>query len=355
MKVIHKNFKVGELKIKVDSQDDLWNLSQIIEPTDIVKGRTLRKIKKGDSETKTSITKKPVTLTLEVERIDFHPYSANLRISGIVREGPEDVPHGSHHTFDVEEGTILKITKQHWYQYQIDKVEEAIKQKPIGVLICIMDREEAGFALLKLYGYEWLSSFKGDVNKKGVEDKKEPTFYSDIAKQIDEYVKRYKIEHVIVASPAFWKDDFMKVFKKKYSSLVKIITLATCCETGKEGINEVLKRDEVKTVLQQQRMAKEIKLVERLLAEISKDELAVYGIAQVKMAAEMGAVETLLVTDKMIKDYRQKNVFVELDSVMKFVDKSKGKIVIISSEHDSGQELDGLGGIGAILRYKINY
>ncbi|MBU2589749.1 MAG: mRNA surveillance protein pelota [Nanoarchaeota archaeon] len=355
MKVIFKNFKAGELKVKIDSQDDLWSLSQIIEPTDMVSGKTLRKIKKGDSEAKTTIVKKPVTLSLEVEKIDFHPYSANLRVSGIVKEGPEDVPHGSHHTFDVEEGTIIKITKNHWYKYQIDKVEEAIKQKDIGILICIMDREEAGFALLKQYGYEWLSSFKGDVNKKGLEDKKEPTFYADISKQIDEYVKRYKIEQVIVASPAFWKEDLMKVLKKKYSNLIKKITLATCCETGRDGITEVLKRDEVKTVLQQQRMAKEIELVDRLLSEISKDELAVYGFAQVRMAAETGAVDTLLVTDNLIKYYRQKNIFAELDSVMKIVDKSKGKIVIVSSEHDGGKELDGLGGIGAILRYKINY
>lgn len=354
MKVIYKNFKAKELKIQADSQDDLWSLSQIIEPTDIVKGKTLRKIKKGDSDSKTSITKKPVTLAIEVEKIDFHPYSANLRVSGVVKEGPEDVPKGSHHTFDIQEGTTIKIIKNHWYQFQIDKVEEAVKQKPIGVLICIMDREEVGFALLKQYGYEWLSSFKGDVSKKGFDDNKESTFYSDIAKQIDEYVKRYKIEHVIVASPAFWKEDFMKVLKKKYSKLANIITLATCCETGREGINEVLKRDEVKTVLQQQRMAKEIKLVDKLLAEISKDNLAAYGIAEVRKVSEAGAVDTLLITDNLIKQYRQNNAFAELDALMKMVDKSRGKITIVSSEHDSGKELDGLGGIGAILRYKIS-
>ncbi|MBI2646881.1 hypothetical protein HYW99_00215 [Candidatus Woesearchaeota archaeon] len=28
---------------------------------------------------------------------------------------------------------------------------------------------------------------------------------------------------------------------------------------------------------------------------------------------------------------------------------------IISSEHEGGQKLDGLGGIAAILRFKINY
>ncbi len=355
MKVIFKNIKNGELKLKVDNQDDLWALSQIVEPEDLITGKTIRKIKKGDSDTKTSITKKPVTLTIAVEKVEFHPYSANLRLSGVVRQGPEDVPHGSHHTFDIQENTIIKIIKKHWYSYQLEKIDEATKQKPIGVLICILDREEAGFALLKQYGYEWLSSFKGNVSKKAMEEKKESNFYEEVSKQIDEYVKRYDLENIIVASPAFWKEDLMKVFKKKYPELLKKITLATCSDTGKTGLNEVLKREEVKSVMQKQRMAKELKAVEKLLAEISKNELAAYGFEETKQAAQAGAIDTLLLTDTLIKKRRQQDTFAELDSLMQLVDKSRGKILIISSEHDAGKELEGLGGIGAILRYKINY
>ena len=36
-------------------------------------------------------------------------------------------------------------------------------------------------------------------------------------------------------------------------------------------------------------------------------------------------------------------------------DKAKGEIEIISSEHEGGKKLDGLGGIAAILRFKLNY
>jgi len=41
--------------------------------------------------------------------------------------------------------------------------------------------------------------------------------------------------------------------------------------------------------------------------------------------------------------------------MMKIVDQTKGEIHIISSEYEGGRKLDGLGGIGAILRYKLNY
>jgi len=37
------------------------------------------------------------------------------------------------------------------------------------------------------------------------------------------------------------------------------------------------------------------------------------------------------------------------------VDKTKGDVFIISEEHDAGKKFQGLGGIGGILRYRLNY
>ncbi len=40
---------------------------------------------------------------------------------------------------------------------------------------------------------------------------------------------------------------------------------------------------------------------------------------------------------------------------MRTIDSMKGQVHIISSEHEGGKKLDGLGGLGALLRYKLNY
>jgi len=40
---------------------------------------------------------------------------------------------------------------------------------------------------------------------------------------------------------------------------------------------------------------------------------------------------------------------------MKQVDHAKGKVWIVSTEHEGGKRLEGLGGIGAILRYKMSW
>ena len=50
MKLIHSNLRNGEVKVLTQNLDDLWYLSAIIEPKDIVKGKTLRKIKVASSE-----------------------------------------------------------------------------------------------------------------------------------------------------------------------------------------------------------------------------------------------------------------------------------------------------------------
>ena len=49
MHIIHSDFKNGEAKIKINNQDDLWHLSQILHKGDAVKGKSYRKIKLGAS------------------------------------------------------------------------------------------------------------------------------------------------------------------------------------------------------------------------------------------------------------------------------------------------------------------
>ena len=41
--------------------------------------------------------------------------------------------------------------------------------------------------------------------------------------------------------------------------------------------------------------------------------------------------------------------------MLNLVESMRGTINIISSDNDAGKKLDGLGGIGALLRYKLNY
>ncbi len=354
MRIIYQNLRAGEVKVLADNLDDLWYLSQIVEEGDFVSGKSFRKIRKGGESEKGSVIKKAVFVKVEVEKVDLA--EGTLRVSGVVREGSEDVPHGAYHTVDVEPSSAITIFKESWLKFQLDKLNEATKKGIGEVLICVFERDNASFALLKRSGYEMLADVKGEVEKKDESVKvRGEGFFSDIAKMLKDYADRYSVNQIIVASPAFWNEDLMKIVKKKYSDIVPKVTLATCSDTGRAGIDEVLKRDEVKTVLMQDRTAREINLVDELLKGIAKEDMSVYGFDAVKDAVEAKAVSKLLVTDELIQKLRADNDFKKLDALMRAVDKANGEVHIIAVVNEGGKKLKGLGGIGAVLRYKLSY
>jgi protein pelota len=351
MRILYKDLKKLHFRIKIDSTEDLWYLTYILEKGDSVKSKTFRKIKIGKENE--SIVKKPVFLSLNIERVELHKFANVLRVSGIISQGPDDVPRGSYHTINLETGSEFELTKPSIYSYQIEKLEEASKEAKTKILICVHDREEASFADLKHSGYELLAKISGNVQKKAESSTNIKDFYDEIKNLIMEYDKRNNYDHIIIASPSFWKEYLMK--KIVEPPLKSKIILATCSDTGSAGIIEVINRPEVSQALAKERAAREIKLVEDLLSKISKKGAFTYGLEETGSAAEAGAVQSLLLTDGLIQAKRQDNTFEQLDRIMKKVDRLNGEIHIITSEHTGGKKLDGLGGIGALLRYKLNY
>lgn len=355
MKIIHSDIKKGEIKVKIENPDDLWYLSNIIDPGDFLKGRTLRKIKidRGGDEKSSDAVKKPVFLKIRVEKVEYGADSSLLKAMGTIAEAADDIPLGSYHSFNLEESSVITIIKEKWLKFQLDKLKEASSGNAGNIIVCVFDREEALIALMKKYGYEILCSIKGDVEKKDRNIDTKGGFYQSIISQLNEYSGRYSSRHIILASPSFWKEELMKELKD--DELKKKIIPATCSSVGKNGIDEVMKRPEVNHAMKMERAAVEINMVEELLVEIAKIGMAAYGINEVEQAAMAGAVRHLLVTDSIIRKSRGQNSYSRIESIMKSVDSAKGDITIISSEHEGGRKLDGLGGIGALLRYKLQY
>jgi protein pelota len=349
MKILSKDLRHGLVKVQVDSLDDLWYLSHVIDVNDHVSGKTLRKIKIGE-EPNIKVVRKPVFLKIKVEKVDFVPETSSLRVLGTVTEGPEDVSKGSHHSFGFELNDSFTIFKSQWLRFQLDKLEEAAKPKS-NVLILVLDRDSASFALLKGSGYSLLSSLSGDVAKKDVEQQVKGNFFDAVAKSLGQYVDRYSPGSIVVGSPGFWKQEFSKSLSDE---LKEKIVFATCSSVGESGINELLKRDEVKSALKQDRITKEISAIESLLAEIHKEGNVVYGLKETELAAESGAVERLFVSDGFLQALRQGEEYAKIDSLMRLVERTKGGILIISSDHEGGRKLDGLGGVAALLRFKIS-
>ncbi len=347
MKIIRQELKNNLMEVVPEHADDLWTLSQVIDPGDEVSGKTIRKIKlEGDR--RSEIIKKTIFLKLTVEKVELE--GAELRVNGKIVEGPEDIARGSFHTFGVESGFAITIVK-HWLSFQLQRIKEAAETPPPQVIVCVFDREDAVIAKLSKTGHDVLSRLHGDVASKRMETKTPKNFFADIVAQLQAYLLRFPVEKIILASPAFWKDELLKEMKDP--QLKRKIILATVASADENGIVEALKRPETQEALRQDRAAHELKLVEEVLTGISKGSAVAYGLAEVTLAADAGAIATLLVSDGLISRTRSDGTFRAVETVLRTVDSAGGAVIIVSSTHDGGKKLDGLGGIAAILRYRL--
>ncbi len=349
MKLLTKDLKHRMFKIQIDDAEDLWYLSTIIEVGDTLSGETQRKIKLGGSEEKSKISLRNCFLSITAEKISYD--AQELRVSGPIIDGPDDIPRGDYHTFALSPHTVITLVKTALSIYIAKKIEEACVAKTSAILIVAFDREEAIFAQLKSNGYDILLDLKGDVSRKDDASEKKSNFYSEIVNQIIAYDARYHFTTIIIASPAFWKEYLLKEVKDE--NLRKRITLATCSSVDEAAMTEILQRSELQTVLQKERSSREEVAVGKLLEAIQKD-LAAYSYVAVQEKLEAGNVAEFLISENLIRSSRLDGSYPEIEKLLYQVEALDATLYIISSP-DAAKKLDGLSGIAVVQRWKEQY
>ena len=116
--------------------------------------------------------------------------------------------------------------------------------------------------------------------------------------------------------------------------------------SGMNGVQEAIKSGIVEKITKENRVIFETQLIEKLFGEIKRDGLATYGEKEVKRALINGAVERLLISDVLIRMKKGE----ELLTIAK---QKKSEFTIINTIHEEGKKFEGIGGIGALLRFKI--
>jgi protein pelota len=344
MRVLKKNLRgdEGEIALLPESLDDLWHLKHIILRGDLVFALTHRKVPAiADKARPEKMERKTVRLGVKVEDVEFHMYSNWLRLHGIIKSGM-DV--GAYHTLNVEVGTDLSILKYHWRPDLLARIDEAVaeSQRP-RVIIALVEEGEATIGVLRQFGVQMAAEIRQGSGKGSGEDTRSG-FLRDVAQAIDTTAKEGA--EVILAGPGFTKEDLKKVIDSSLPDLAKRIAMDDTSSIGRSGFQEVLRRGAVKSVLQSSRIAREALLIEDLFREIAKNGKAAYGIKEVETAQNYGAIEQLLVLDELARHEK-------VDELMRIVANARGKVVIFSSEFEPGDRLRSLGGVAALLRFKI--
>ncbi len=340
MRITHKDLKQGTIAVQTQTPDDLWYLTTIVNEGDIVLGSSEYKFKLGGSDAKQKIVKKKVTVELEVEKVEL---SGNItRISGVVTGGSEDVPRGSHHGIDIEEGSRITIKKERWLDFQLEKLKEACNSGGSGTVLCLFDREFARILRLKPNGVDVLSEIKGDVPKKGVDEEKQHRFYKEIAERLE----TVEAQQILAASPAFWK----QYLEKELSAETKNKTIFTSVSgTDDTAVKELLKSKELQQVLQNERSAREENMLEDVMSALGKDML-VYGKDDVKAVLSEGNCLALYVSENEIVKARAENRYPSLEAIMKTAGDLDAKVRLFSTREPM-VKIDGLGGVVVVKRW----
>ncbi len=195
-----------------------------------------------------------------------------------------------------------------------------------------------------------------------------------------------ELEGVLIGGPDSTKEFFAKKDYLHYEIKKKIIDLFDTGYTNEYGLRELVEK--AQDVLSNLDVIKEKKAVERLMKEIKKPDggLAVYGEKDVIKALQLGAVDLLLISEGLERDWvrfkcgscgcegeksmRDGNmkcpkcgstnitILEKKDIVEYFYELAESmgtKIMLISRDSEEGELLyRAFSGIAGILRFKVN-
>ncbi|MEA3325619.1 MAG: mRNA surveillance protein pelota [Euryarchaeota archaeon] len=375
----------GTIELVPETLDDLWHLKYIIENRDLISAFTKRRVEGATDKIRPEAAeKKSVHLTIEVSGMEFHRFSNRLRVRGIIRSG---VDTGEYHTINVELGSMVGITK-HWKPDQLERIEDAkaTSDRP-RVTIITVESGEAEIGRVRQFGVDRVSQVTKPSGKQGGDFTHE--FFASAADALSKSVAGGEDHSIIIAGPGFIKEDFMEYLRSSNPDIAARAVLEDTVATGMPGFIEVLRRGAVDRIVQESRIGRETEMMDALMREIATGGKCAYGTYEVMAALELGAIETLLIVDETLRNFREAGAgavqgavtragagdemragteggtgggrgnesgaksSIDADDLMRRVEQMQGRVVVLSSEFEPGNRLDALGGMAALLRFKI--
>lgn len=278
--------------------------------------------------------------------------------------------------------------------FVLNPLKELVEEKEVYGLITL-DAREATIGLLKGKRIEKLKSFESTVPSKTVKGGMSQKRYDRIRDDaLNEFLKKVgeeasklflqqELKGVIIGGPGPTKEMFYEKGYLHYQIQKKVLGVKDIGSTDEYGLEELVNKSQ--DLLKEAMITKERELLQKFFIELKNDGNAVYGYEETRKALEAGAVEILLVSEefnlvqvkfKCVCGYGEEKVLprflvekqkcakcgqklVEeyskevIDELIERASSLGAKVEYISTETSEGIQFKELGGIGAILRYKI--
>lgn len=296
--------------------------------------------------------------------------------------------------WSVEPPDPVKI-KLYWcdQKFELEPLEDMMKEKEIYGLV-VLDRREASFGILKGKKINMVQNLDSIVPGKTRAGGQSAARYgriregmlNDFLKEIWESYRNVfsgkEIKGVIIGGPGPIKEKFFNDYiEEEYRK--KVIGVKDSGYTSEEGLHELLNRSG--DLLKEAKISKEKRILKKFFEELQTESpRAAYGIHEVKKSVELGAAETVLISEglewkeieymcecgfgekkfskegedaKCPKCGKEMKIIGEMDVIDAFEDLGKqtgAEIEIVSRDSPEGEQFYLMGGIGAILRFPIS-
>ncbi|ESS30382.1 putative Pelota [Toxoplasma gondii GAB2-2007-GAL-DOM2] len=379
MKLVKQNYErdgSGAVVCECEVADDVWTLYNVVLPGDKVKCVTTRKLQRESDTGAVSSEVKKITLNILVKKTDYEGDGDMLRIAGQVIDENPYVKIGSHHTLDISLHTKVTLYKEYWDRFFLDKLQEAIDpHRSAEVQVVLI---ESGLCQVFL-----LSSSLGKLVAKVTAampkqrgpfsnyEKVKKRFFEDVFSSLVVHTNFETVKCVLIAGPGFMKDEFLEFLHreavkrgcKDFISRKQMFVTASASTAHKQALTELLADPSVMALLENtkavrhaQRLQEFYRLLNRTLETSTgsdKRNLTCYGPGQVATAVDVGAVASLLITDGLLRssDTAERRRFLRL---VEEVERTGGEVLTFSDQHTSGEQLNMLSGVAAILKFPID-
>ncbi|XP_068230019.1 protein pelota-like [Palaemon carinicauda] len=370
MKLVHKDIDKdgrGKMVLVPDEGEDMWHTYNILMEGDRIRATTIRKVQQESATGSSTSSRVRTTITIQIEAIDFDTAACVLRVKGRNVEENQYIKMGAYHTVDLEANRKFTIFKEEWDSVTLERIDCACDPAKHADLAAVVMQEGLAFVCL-ITSAMTVDRAKIEVNipKKGKADdtqrkKAIVKYYDQVMTAIIRHINFDIVKAVLIASPGFVKDQFYEHMMKNAVQADNKLLLENKSKfvlvhssTGfKHSLREVLEDQNIASRLADTKAAGETKALQQFMHMMGNDpDRAFYGIKHVERANESQAIETLLVSDSL---FRSQNID-ERRRYVQLVDSVKengGDVKIFSSLHVSGEQLDQMTGVAAILRFPM--
>jgi protein pelota len=346
VRILHRDHTIGLARLRLETPSDLWRISRLVAPGDRVGASTTRR----DPEAPESVaaaekTRRRVWLVVVADEVEFHGFTRHVRVAGRIVEAPFDL--GRHHTLDLAEGEEVSVQKPTWTAADESLLREgAGREGERRILLAAVDWGES--SVMRLHGRALLPV--ADLNRNvagkrapgGQSDRDRATYQEELVALLLREMP--ECDALVLAGPGFLKEAVARAVSERNPAVGRKIRIYPASESGRQGIHELLRSGRATEVLSDSAAAKEAELVEQLVRALAGGRRAAVGPAEVAAALEVGAVETLLVMEKGLRE----------PANVGLIDRARaagGVLFIVREEGESGKKLQALGGVAALLRF----